>query len=141
MAALFVLVAIQKRNDKLSGNVQMLKYQKAEKAAKKRLKASKLALDSNNLSGFYSELSSALYGYLEDKFNIQKSEFTLETALEKLKLRNVDDTLIERVRTSAEKCEFVRFAPQGETSATANEIYEETVKVIIEVDSSLEKKR
>lgn len=141
MAALFVLVAIQKRNDKLSGNVQMLKYQKAEKAAKKRLKASKLALDSNNLSGFYSELSSALYGYLEDKFNIQKSEFTLETALEKLKLRNVDDTLIERVRTIAEKCEFVRFAPQGETSATANEIYEETVKVIIEVDSSLEKKR
>ncbi len=141
LVALLTLVGLQKRNDKLSGNIQLMRYQKAEKAAKKRLKASKLALDANKLSEFYSELSSALYGYLEDKFGIQKSEFTLEAALEKLSQRNIDPALIERVKSIAEKCEYVRFAPQGETSATAAEIYDETVKVIVEVDSSVEKKK
>ena len=141
LAALLTLVGLHKRNDKLSGNIQLMRYQKAEKAAKKRLKASKLALDASKLSEFYSELSSALYGYLEDKFGIQKSEFTLEAALEKLKQRNVDSALIERVRSIAEKCEYVRFAPQGETSAAAAEIYDETVKVIVEVDSFVEKRK
>lgn len=138
---LLTTVGIRKRQDKLYGNVQLFKYQKAEKAAKKRLKLAKQALDSNKLSEFYSELSLALYGYLEDKLAIQKSEFTLDTALEKLTLRNVENELIEKVRTIAQKCEFVRFAPQGETSASALEFYDETVKVIVDVDSSMERKR
>jgi hypothetical protein len=140
-AALFGLIGFRRRQDKLYGNVQLLKYQKAEKAARQRLKKAKLALDGNKLTEFYAELSLALYGYLEDKLAIQKSDFTLESAIDKLNLRNVDAVLVERAKAIAEKCEFVRFAPQGETSATANEIYDETVKVIVEVDSSMEKKK
>lgn len=141
LIALLTLVGFRKKQDKLYGNVQLLKYQKAEKAAKQRLKIAKRALDENKLTEFYSELSLALYGYLEDKLGIQKSEFTLDMAVDKLTQRKVDDGLINKMKTIAEKCEFVRFAPQGETSATANEIYEETVKIIIEIDSSVEKKR
>lgn len=139
--ALISLVGFRKKQDKLYGNMQLLKFQKAEKAAKQRLKIAKRALDENKLTEFYSELSLALYGYLEDKLGIQKSEFTLDTAVEKLTQRKVEGALIDKMKSIAEKCEFVRFAPQGETSATANEIYEETVKVIIEIDSSVEKKR
>ncbi|MEW6193896.1 MAG: BatD family protein [Bacteroidota bacterium] len=141
LAALFTAVGIRKRQNKLYGNLQLLKYQKAEKAAKQRLKTAKHALDLNRVTEFYSELSLALYGYLEDKLGIQKSDFTLELSLEKLKQNNIPEQLIERVKVIAEKCEFVRFAPQGETSASASEIYDETVKVIVEVDSSLERKR
>ncbi len=141
LAALFTAVGIRKRQNKLYGNLLLLKYQKAEKAAKQRLKTAKRALDLNQLTEFYSELSLALYGYLEDKLGIQKSDFTLELSLDKLKHSNIPDKLIERVKVIAEKCEFVRFAPQGETSASASEIYDETVKVIVEVDSSLERKR
>jgi hypothetical protein len=141
LIALLTIVGFRKKQDKLYGNVQLLKYQKAEKAAKQRLKIAKRALDENKLTEFYSELSLALYGYLEDKLGIQKSEFTLDMAVDKLTQRKVDDGLINKMKTIAEKCEFVRFAPQGETSATANEIYDETVKIIIEIDSSVEKKR
>lgn len=141
LVALFTSIGLRKRQNKLYGNLQLMKYQKAEKAAKRRLKTAKRALDSNRLTEFYSELSLALYGYLEDKLGIQKSDFTLELSLEKLKQRNIDFNLIEKVKAIAEKCEFVRFAPQGETSASASEIYNETVKVIVEVDSSLERKR
>lgn len=141
IVVLLSAVGYKKRQDKLYGNIQLMKYQKAEKAARQRLKLSKKALDENKISEFYSELSQALYGYLEDKLGIEKSEFTLENAIEKLQNKHVNESLLNRVRTIAEKCEFVRFAPQGETSASAAEIYNEAVKVIIEVDSELERKR
>jgi hypothetical protein len=139
--ALIGLITFKRRQDKLSGNVQLLRYQKADKAARKRLKQSKTALDANKISEFYSELSFALFGYLEDKLGIQKSEFTLEGAIAKLSVTNVNPELIDRVKRIAEKCEFVRFAPQGETSASAQEIYDEAVKVIIELDSVIASKK
>ncbi len=138
---LFGAVSFKKRQDKLYGNVQLLKYQKAEKAARKRLKLSKLALDGGKISEFYSELSFALFGYLEDKLAIQKSEFTLEGAVNELTFKNVNQDLIDRVKRIAEKCEYVRFAPQGETSASAQEIYDEAVKVIVELDSSIDTRK
>jgi hypothetical protein len=138
---LFTAIGYKKRQEKLNGNIGLLKFQEAEKAARKRLKLAKRVLDQRNISEFYSELSKAIYGYLEDKLGIQKSEFTLEAALDSLNKKNVNENLIYRVRAIAEKCEFARFAPQGETSAAAAEIYNEAVKLIVEVDSVLEKKR
>lgn len=134
-------VSFKKRQDKLYGNVKLLRYQKAEKAARKRLKLSKVALDGGKISEFYSELSLALFGYLEDKLAIQKSEFTLDGAVRELTSKNVSQDLIDRVQHIAEKCEYVRFAPQGETSASAHEIYDEAVKVIVELDSSIDTRK
>ncbi len=139
--ALVGAVVLKRRQDKLSGNVQLMRYQKAERAARKRLKTAKEALDKNDTTSFYSELSLALFGYLEDKLRIQKSEFTLEKAVEILVKKNVNAGLVDRLKHIAEKCEYVRFAPQGETTAAANEIYGEAVKVIVELDSSLEKRK
>ena len=139
--ALIGAVVIKRKQDKLSGNVVLMRYQKAEKAARKRLKVSKEALDKNDTVNFYSELSLALFGYLEDKLGIQKSEFTMDDAVEKLLQRNVDNTLVDRVKRIAEKCEYVRFAPQGETTAEAKEIYNEAVKVIVEVDAAVDARR
>lgn len=138
---LFGAVSFKKRQDKLYGNLQLMRYQKAEKAARKRLKLSKAALDGGKISEFYSELSFALFGYLEDKLAIQKSEFTLEGAVNELTFKNVNQDLIDRVKRIAEKCEYVRFAPQGETSVSAQEIYDEAVKVIVELDSSIDTRK
>ncbi|MDP2039134.1 MAG: BatD family protein [Ignavibacteria bacterium] len=125
------------KQDKLHGNVQLLKFQKAEKEARKRLKLAKVALDSQQTTNFYSEISFALFGYLEDKLSIQKSEFTLDGAVEKLQRKTVNDALIQHVKQIAERCEFARFAPQGEMQAAANDMFEETVKVIVDLDSSI----
>lgn len=136
---IFLVIAIyyKQKIDKLQGNVQLWKYQKADKEARKRLKIAKEALDKKETTKFYNELSSALFGYLEDKLFIQKSEFTLDNALEKLKMKNVSDDLISRVKNVAEKCEFARFAPKIEMQAQSNDIYEETVKVIVELDAMI----
>lgn len=139
--ALVGAIVFKRKQDKLYGNVALLKYQKAEKEARKRLKLAKSALDTQRTSDFYSEISFALFGYLENKLSIQKSEFTIDGAIEKLSQRNVDETLIDRVKKIAGRCEFARFAPQTEMQAEANPLYEETVKVIVELDSSVDARR
>jgi hypothetical protein len=131
----------KKKQDRLSGNVQLLRFRKAEKTARKRLKLSKDALDKGNISDFYSELSFGLFGYLENKLGIQKSEFTLDGAVENLISRNIEGSLINRVKLIAERCEFARFAPKNETTAVEKELYEEAMKVIVELDSSIDARK
>ena len=90
---------------------------------------------------FYTELSTALFGYLEDKLHIPKSEFTIERAAEELRKRNLSEDLITNLKTGAEKCEFVRFAPGAEKSAAMQEMYDEIANVIINIEKNFIAKR
>lgn len=136
------LLIFKKRQDALHGNVKLLRYRKAEKQARERLKKAKKELTGGKLVEFHSELSQALFGYLEDKLGIQKSDFTLDRALRELELRGVSEELCSQVKTISEKCEFARFAPASQTSENSNELYENAVKVIVTLeDSILAKKR
>ncbi len=137
LLVLLGVLEIKRRQDKLYGNVKLLKFQKAEKFAKQRLKVARKALDENNLSKFYEELSLAIFGYLEDKLSIQKSEMSLEKAVDVLKKNNVEDSLIAKLKTTAEQCEFARFAPSSGTGAKESELYESTVKLIVDLENSL----
>ena len=131
------LIGWKRRYDKLHGNVVLLRYQKAQKVAKNRLKLAKKLMDTENHQEFYTELSFALFGYLEDKLHIPKSEFTLERAADELRSNIVSDELIENLKSSAEKCEFVRFAPGAEKSTAMKEMYDEIADIIINLEKSI----
>ncbi|MCF8242705.1 MAG: BatD family protein [Melioribacteraceae bacterium] len=136
---LFVL-GIQKKREKLHGNVQLMKFRKAEKLAKTRLKAANKALNENRVTDFYSELSQALFGFLQDKLNIQKSEFTLDRAVSVIRNKGVDEELINRVNKIYDQCEFARFAPKVEIAESAPEFYDKTVKVIVDLEGAISSK-
>ena len=131
------LIGWKRRYDKLHGNVVLLRYQKAQKVAKNRLKLAKKLMDTQNHKEFYTELSSALFGYLEDKLHIPKSEFTVERASDDLRNKNVSDHLLSELKASAEKCEFVRFAPDAEKSTAMKEMYNEIADVIINLEKNI----
>jgi hypothetical protein len=135
------LIGWKRRYDKLHGNVVLLRYQKAQKVAKNRLKTAKKLMDTQNYKEFYTELSSALFGYLEDKLHIPKSEFTIEKASDDLKNLQISDELISNLKTSAQKCEFVRFAPEAEKSTAMNDMYDEIADVIINLEKSIPGRR
>jgi len=137
----FVVIGWKRKYDKLHGNVVLLRYQKAQKIAKNRLKTAKKLMDSQNHKEFYTELSSALLGYLEDKLHISKSEFTVERASDELRKRNITEELIADLKTGAEKCEFVRFAPGAEKSAAMQEMYDEIADIIINLEKNIIVKR
>jgi hypothetical protein len=139
MIAAFALIGWKRKQDKLSGNVQLLRYSKAEKVARKRFKTAKKLLEQNNVELFYSEISQALFGYLEDKFRIPKSEFTLDRASEELLNRNIKPELVEKMKTNAQKCEFIRFAPGTNPVQAMNEMYQAFSDVVIDIERSITK--
>ncbi len=135
------LVIWRKREDKLAGNVQLMKYQRAQKVARSRLKMAKTLMEANDYNAFYSEISLALFGYLEDKLHIPKSELSVDRASSELKKSGLKQELVTEFERVANKCEFIRFAPKESESAAMNEIYNELSEVIIEIEKSLSVKK
>lgn len=134
---LFVLVGWKKKNDKLAGNLELLRYRKAQKIAKNRLKRANKLMQANDHKEFYNEVSQALFGYLEDKLSIPKSAFTIDRAVTELERLNVGDELIDEVKNAAENCEFIRFSPSAKKSSAMQNMYDQLAVVIINVEKSI----
>lgn len=134
-------LTIKKRQDKLSGNTELVKFRKAEKQAKNRLKIAKQQLDAGNKTSFYNEISVALNGYLEDKLNIKRSEFSIDKAVSQITSHGIDKELAERVKKVFDKCEFARFAPNTGNFTAETDLYAETVDVIVKLENELSKKK
>lgn len=137
LGALLSLLIIQKRQDKISNNISLSNYQKAEKKAKKTLKEALKAREQNDLTGYYTNLSQALFGYLQNKLGLQKANFTLDKAIDKLIENNIDTEFIDKIKQTSEKCEFARFAPSAIGSDSNNEIFNNVEMIISKIQSSL----
>ena len=127
-----------KRREKLYSDTRLLKFRKAEKAAVKKLEAAQAAIAKNDGAAFYEELSKAIFGYLEDKLGIEKSEFTNEKVIAELSQRQVSDEIVEKVKHITEICEFARFAPQAEGLKGRTDLYKEALTLITSLESSFD---
>jgi hypothetical protein len=127
------------RNNRLSADLDMLRYQKAEKVARNRFKRAKSYLEKQDQVNFYSEISLALFGYLEDKFHIPKAEFSLDRASDEMIRRTIDSETIIKMKEYAERCEFYRFAPQKNGVAEMNSMYSGLTEVIVSIEKSVVK--
>ena len=130
----------QKKQNKLSGDIRSLRYNKAQKVSKARLKKAKKLLHTKNELDFYSEISLALFGYLEDKLHLSKAEFSLDLAEQVLKEKGINDDLITELRQSVEKCEFIRFAPEKGGADAMNDMFKKSTEVIINIEKNLSQK-
>ncbi len=135
------LVTWKRRQDKLAGNIQLLRYQRAEKIARARFKTAKTLMESNNQTGFYAEISLALFGYLEDKLHIPKAEISLDRVADELQKKKIDGGLITTLKSCTEKCDYARFAPSQDGKAEMNDMYNELTRVVIELEKSLSGKK
>jgi len=137
LLALIGAVMWKRREDRLSGNISLMRYQKAQRISAKRLKTAKTLMLANKQIEFYTEISLALFGYLEDKLHIPKSEFTLDRASAELRKSNVDESLITGIVNCAVKCEYIRFAPVEDGTTEMKNMYQQTEKLIIDVERSI----
>jgi hypothetical protein len=135
------LIVWKRRTDKLAGNLQLMRYQRAQKIARARFKTAKTLMETNNQTGFYAEISQALFGYLEDKLHIPKAEISLDRAVDELQKKDIDGELINNLKDCTEKCEYARFAPASDGAAAMNDMYNDLTKVIIEIEKSISVKK
>ncbi len=139
LLAFIGLIGWKRKQDKLSGNIQLLKYQRAEKIAKSKFKKALKFLEAGNSEAYYSEIAQAFFGYLEDKLHISKSEFTLDKAHKILIEKGVELQLADRMKAAGEKCEFIRFAPNAAASTAMKDFYNELLNIVIDIEKGLDK--
>jgi len=134
------LLFIRQREEKLLRNIPLMKNLKAQKIAKARLKNAFLYFKESKPEQFYSEISLTLFGYMEDKLGIQKSELTIDTAVEKLTSNEVEESLRNRIKNTLETCEFIRFSPGFEKTSAMQEMYNTTRDIIVALEEDLASK-
>lgn len=135
------LVFYKKRELELAGNTQLLKFKKAEKTARQKLKTAKDALATGDKTLYFNALDTALTNYLQDKFGINKYEFTVERIISELAILSADESNIETLKHIFEKCELARFAP-GDYSQAANEkLLEDAIQLVISIENLVKVKK
>ncbi len=126
------LLLFRKRYMAMQSNVGLLKSQRANKVAKKRLSAAQKYLSANEKEKFLDEMSKALWGFVSAKLQIPVSELSKESAANALKSKNISEELITQFTETIDSCEFARFAPG---MASSNEdIYKRGIEIISKLE-------
>ena len=125
IALLFIL---KKRAD-LAKDTAANRNRKADKVARGRLKNAYQHLKAKDQEKFYVEMSQALWGYIADKFGIERSKLSMDTVSETMKGKNVPDELTQQFVDTLNYCEFARFAP-GSAEEKMDDLYQRGIEVI-----------
>jgi len=111
-----IVVMIRREHIRRNSDIARVRNRKAGRIAGKRLATAGRLLRSGDNDKFYEELLKAVWGYLSDKFSIPLAEMNRARAIEELKKRGIEESVIDLVRDIIDKCEFARFAPASITS-------------------------
>ncbi|MDR0560217.1 MAG: BatD family protein [Prevotellaceae bacterium] len=133
-AAFAIACLLTKRLEKNRKNTAMMRNKKANKIAVSRLKLAAKLLKTGDATGFYEEVSKALWGYIGDKLNMQSSELSRDNIQEKLSLQNVPEENTALLMAVIDNCEYARYAPGGGRKGM-EEIYNEAVKAITKLEN------
>lgn len=119
------------RND-----VVRVRYSKANKVARTRLRSAGVLLKQKLFEGYYEELHRALWGYIADKLALSQADCSRERVEEMLVRLNVDEDLIKDYTGLIESCEFARYAPDP-GQLEKERIFEKAVTVISKMEQAL----
>ena len=136
----FAAFGYRKRQEKLSGKVDQLRFAKAGREASRRLKGARKLLMQGNTESYHAEVSKAIFSYLEDKLHISKAALTMDEAARLLNQRGVAGDTIESLRACIERAEFARFAPASDTREARTEILDAATVIINNIEKSLRKR-
>jgi len=133
---LFLLIfVIYRKKVRENANAALVRNKKANRIAAKRLRTAAGFMKQNQNEAFHEAILKAFWGYLSDKLGIPVANLNRDTAVAKLKNRNVDENLINDFVEIIEQCEFARYSPSGWSEARID-LYKKAASTM----SRLEKK-
>lgn len=131
-----LLLLILNKQYKSKKDIVLVRNKKANKIAKKRLKAAELYLNSNKSEKFYEEILKALWGYLSDKLNIPLAELSMDNAISILESYSLDISIIKQFSSIITTCEYARYAPiEGESQLDID--YDKAVEVLSKFEQKI----
>ncbi len=129
------LLVVRRRKETMAGNMKLVRSQRANKIAMKRLSAAQKYLKENEREKFLDEMFRALWGFISDKLQIPVSDLSKDSAAHALLARNVSEELVLQFTDTVDMCEFARFA--GGMAESNEAIYKKGIDVISQLESSL----
>ena len=133
-----ILFVVYRKKAKENANIALVRNKKANRVATKRLKAAAGFMKQNNNEAFYEAILKAFWGYLSDKLGIPVADLNRDTAVSKLKEKNVADEVINNFTEVVDLCEFARYAPAGGSEARS-ELYKKAEATISRFEKQIKR--
>lgn len=133
-----LLFIVYRKKAKENANIALMRNKKANRVAKKRLKAAVAFMKQNNNEAFHESILKAFEGYLSDKLGIAVAELNRESAVSSLQNRNVAQEVIDDYMEVVEQCEFARYAP-AEGSEARGELYKKAESTMSRFEKQIKK--
>ena len=120
--AFLLLFFIYRKKARENANIALMRNKKANKVARKRLRAAASFMKQNNNEAFHESILKAFEGYLSDKLGIPIADLNRESSVAGLLKKNVDQAVIDNFVSVVDQCEYARYAPASGSEAR-HEIY------------------
>ncbi|ETZ21209.1 hypothetical protein N824_03555 [Pedobacter sp. V48] len=117
-----------------NSDVVKVKGRNANKIAAKHLASAQKQLISGDKKVFYEDVYRGLYGYLSDKLNISAADLNKENIREQLKLRTVNESIIDQLKETLDLCEMARYAPISGISE--QEVFDKAKTIINDIEDN-----
>lgn len=141
LASIFALFALLytliSRHIRMSKNSTLVRGKRANKVALQRFKAANTYMTAHDEKSFYTEMLSAIWGYMSDKFNIPVANLTKESVRKELGKRGVAQDLVTGFSDIVTLCDEAQYSPMA--SAQMNEIYMSAVQLISKIESEIKR--
>jgi hypothetical protein len=138
-ALLFLLLfVVYRKKARENANIALMRNKKANRVARKRLKAAASFMKQNNNEAFHESILKAFWGYLSDKLGIPVAELNRESAISGLQNKNVDQSIIDDLVVVVDQCEFARYAPASGSEARS-ELYSKAETTMSRLEKQIRK--
>lgn len=132
VASSWAIVVWGRKHQKNVEDVVGMRYKRATREARKRLKKAAAHLKDGADNLFYEEIYKAIWGCLADKFNIPLATLSSDTVRDCLTNKKIAEATQQRILQTLSDVDFARFAP-GDAAEKKQHIYDEALAMIAEL--------
>lgn len=134
--ALVTAVLVYGRQVRLNADVAGRRNARANKVARRRLRAAEKFMKARQPEQFYEAMLKAMWGYLGDKLSMPVSQLTRQNILETLLSHGVTQENADKVIEVLDQCEMARYTPDSSSEASVEALYEEATRTINSLEKS-----
>ncbi len=126
LAALLFIVFRKKIKE--NADITRVRYKKANKEAKRRLRTAEQLLKENEKEAFFEEIERAAWTYLSDRLSIPTAQLNKENIAQILTNKGVTEDTIKELLRVLSTAEFARYAPLSDHAM--QDMYNDTTNII-----------
>ncbi len=139
LAILIAAIAIGAQRARLNADVTGRKVARANKVARRRLRAAAAAMKAHQSEKFHEEMLRAIWGYLSDKLSIPASQLTRENVAAELESYGASKELSDKLIEVLDECEMARYTPT-QSDSRMEELYQQASEAMDALASIKRKK-